>query len=271
MSIKKAVEEELVSAFLYGPVDETKGILLEIGLEVSDVRIIGVSDPAAACAEAVRAVQAGDADILMKGHVPTATLLKAVLNKEAGLLTGSLLNHVGIFQSPNYHKLFVVTDAAMNIAPTIGEKIGIVENAVSLFRTLGVDLPKVAVLGAVETVNLKMPATVDAALLSRMQDCGQLMNCIVEGPLAMDNAISMEAAVDKGIQGAVAGDADILMVPNIECGNMVYKTLNFLGNAKSAGLVVGAKVPIVLTSRADSEMSKYYSIMLAAAISGGIQ
>ncbi len=268
LSVKYALETNLIDVILFGPENDTRAILSEIGMQDFGIEIENVDEPKDACRAAVRAVKNGDAEMLMKGKVGTADLLKEVLNKDADLLKGSLLSHVGLFESPFYHKIFALTDAAMNITPSLEEKTSIVKNSVSLFHSLGVELPKVAILCAVETVNPKMTATMDAAALCKMQERGQIPDCIIDGPLAMDNAISAEAAADKGINSEVAGDADILIVPDINSGNMIYKTLSFLGNAQSAGVIMGAKVPIILTSRADSENSKFNSIMLAASAAG---
>jgi phosphotransacetylase len=199
----------------------------------------------------------------MKGSLHTDELLGAVVARETGLRTGRRISHVFIMDVPTYHKVLVVTDAAINIAPTLEDKVDIVRNAIDLARSLGVEKPKVAVLCAVETVNSKMPATLDAAALCKMADRGQITGGIIDGPLAFDNAISKEAARIKGIQSEVAGDPDILLAPDLEAGNMLAKQLSFLANADSAGLVLGAKVPIILTSRADSVRSRIASCGVA--------
>jgi phosphate butyryltransferase len=199
----------------------------------------------------------------MKGNVSTAGLLKGVLNETEGLKTGNLLSHFSIFEIPQYHKLISVTDVAMNIAPTLKEKIGILTNALSYMKRIGYEKPKVAVIGAVETVNEKMPATMEAAVLSKMAQRKQLPPCLVDGPLAFDNAMSKESAEIKGIVSDVAGDADLLLMPDIEAGNVLYKAFGFMGG-KLAALILGASAPIILTSRADSEESKLNSILLAA-------
>ena len=202
----------------------------------------------------------------MKGLVSTGVLLKAVLNKEHGLRKGAILSHVAIFETPYYHKLLGITDAAMNVAPTFEDKIAIINNAVEVFHLLGEPDPKVAVVGAVETVNQRMESTMHAATLSMMNKRKQITGCIIDGPLALDNAISKKAAEVKHIQSDVAGDVDIIVAPDINGANFLYKSLNFLGGATAAAVIMGAKVPIVLTSRADSEKIKFYSIALAAAI-----
>jgi phosphate butyryltransferase len=202
----------------------------------------------------------------MKGLVSTAPLLKAVLNKEEGLRKGNTLSHFALIESPNYHKLFGVTDAAMNIAPEFHEKVDILNNAVDVFHGLGKENPKVAVLGPLEVVNPKIDSTAHAAMLAKMNNRGQIKNCLVDGPFAVDNAVSKEAAEHKGIYSEVAGDADILMTPELNSGNILYKTLMFMGGCTSAAVIMGAKVPVVLTSRADTEKSKMMSIALAAAM-----
>ena len=202
----------------------------------------------------------------MKGLVSTGILLKAVLNKEYGLRTGSILSHVAIFESPFYHKLLGVTDAAMNVDPSLEDKIGIINNAVKVFHKLGNPNPKVAIVGSVETINPKMEATMHAATISMMNYRKQITGCIIDGPLAIDNAVSKKSSELKNITSDVAGDVDLILAPDIDGANILYKSLNFLGGATAAAVIMGAKVPIVLTSRADSEKSKFLSIALAAII-----
>jgi phosphate butyryltransferase len=223
-----------------------------------------VPDNERAVETAVKMVSRGDGDILMKGNIPTPTLLKAVLNKEWGLRSGQLLSHFALFEVAAYHKLIGVTDVAMNIAPNLQDKIAIINNSVAYLNKLGIRKPKVAVLGAIEMVNEHMQATLDAALLSKMNQRDQIRNCLIDGPLAFDNAVSFESAEHKKIKSQVAGDTDILLIPDIEVGNVLYKSLVFFAHAKVASLVLGASAPIVLTSRSDSEQAKYDSILLAA-------
>jgi phosphotransacetylase len=192
--------------------------------------------------------------------------MKAVLNKENGLRSSDLLSHVGVFETPHYHKLLFVTDGGLNIAPDINKKVSIINNAVKLTKALGIEKPKIAGLCAIELVNQDMPATIDAALLTMMNKRGQLKDCIFEGPLAMDNAVSSESAKIKGIESSISGDVDILLVPDIEAGNMVVKALTYLAGASWGGIVLGAKCPIVLVSRADSYEAKLYSIAIAVAM-----
>jgi phosphate butyryltransferase len=215
----------------------------------------------------VRMVNNKQADVLMKGKIGTSTLLKHVLNKEWGLRTGNLLSHFALFEVETYHKVIAVTDVAMNIAPNLKDKISIINNSVNCLIKLGYTMPKVAVLGAVEMVNESMEATLDAALLSKMNQRDQIRNCIIDGPLAFDNAVSLESAKHKGIRSEVAGDTDLLLMPDIEVGNVLYKSLVFFARAKVAAVILGARVPIVLTSRSDSEQAKYDSILLSAAAS----
>jgi phosphate butyryltransferase len=212
---------------------------------------------------AVRAVSTKEANVLMKGNIPTSALLKAVLNKEYGLRTGNVLSHVAVFEVPDYNRFTIVTDAGMNIAPDLEQKAQIIKNAAALARAVGIEYPKVAPIAAVEIVNPAMQATIDAAALSMMNKRGQITGCIVDGPLALDNAVSALAAEHKGIQSEVAGRADILLVPTIEVGNVLYKSLIYFAKAKVGAVIAGAKAPIVLTSRADSAESKLYSLALA--------
>lgn len=236
------------------------------GFAMEGIDVFHEPDNAAACALAVRLIREGKADILMKGMVATGILVKAMLDKEGGLLKGGLLSHLAFFETPYYPKLLCITDAALNIAPDINDKVSIVVNAVNAYHSLGINEPRVAILAPVETVNQKMEATVHGAMLTQMQRRKQIKGCLVDGPLALDNAISAEAAHHKGLNSEVAGQADILVAPDLNAGNVLYKSLNFLGGAVSAAIVAGAAVPVVLTSRADDEKSKYLSIALAVAM-----
>jgi phosphate butyryltransferase len=212
---------------------------------------------------AVRAVSTKEATVLMKGNIPTSVLLKSVLNKEYGLRTGNILSHVAVFEIPDYDRFTIVTDAGMNIAPDLEEKAQMIRNAAAIARAIGIEYPKVAPIAAVEVVNPAMQATIDGAALTIMNKRGQITGCIVDGPLALDNAVSALAAEHKGIQSEVAGRADILLVPAIEVGNVLYKSLIYFAKAKVGAVIAGAKAPIVLTSRADSAESKLYSLALA--------
>jgi len=265
-SVISAARDGYIEPILVGDKEAIQNIASENNLDISGVRMIHEPDTEVAVEIAVKMVRSNQADILMKGKVGTSTLLKAVLNKEWGLRTGTLLSHIAIFEVEAYHKLIAVTDVAMNIAPNLQDKIAIVNNSVACLNRLGVELPKVAVLGAVEMVSENMQATLDAALLSKMNQRDQIKHCIIDGPLAFDNAISLDSANHKGIRSDVAGDTDLLLMPDIEVGNVLYKSLVFFAHAKVAAVILGAIVPIVLTSRSDSDQAKYDSILLAAAV-----
>lgn len=267
-AIKKAVEEGVVYPILVGNKSEIEKVANSIQFDLSNIEIINNDDnDSLHSAEiAIEQIHKGKASILMKGNIATGTLLKAVLNKEKGLRKSKILSHVAFFESPYYHKLLCVTDVAMNISPSLEDKVHILNNAVEACHKIGIDRPKVAVVAAVETVNPKMKATIEAAELTEMNKNGVITGCVVDGPLAIDNAISKDAAALKGITGEVAGDCDIILAPYIEAGNMFYKALNFLGGASVAAIIMGATVPIVLTSRADSTQSKFMSIALAASM-----
>jgi phosphate butyryltransferase len=265
-AISNASSEGIIEPVLVGKETEIRRICDEIGFSLDNIEVIDVPDAFEACLEATKLIGQGKAEILMKGLVSSGLLLKAVLNKEFGLRTGSLLSHVALFETPYYHKLLAVTDAAMNVDPCLEEKIDIIKNAVKVFHGLNNPNPKVAIIGSVETINPKMEATMHAATISMMNYRNQIKGCIIDGPLALDGAISKEAAALKDITSDVAGDADLILAPDINGANILYKSLNFLGGATSAAVIMGAKVPIVLTSRGDTEKSKFLSIALAAAI-----
>lgn len=262
-----AARDGFIEPILVGDREVIQRIAAENNMDITGLRVVHEPDTEMAVEIAVRMVRSNQADILMKGKVGTSSLLKGVLNKEWGLRSGSLLSHFAIFEVAAYHKLIAVTDVAMNIAPNLQDKIAIVNNSVACLNRLGVEMPKVAVLGAVEMVSENMQATLDAALLSKMNQRDQIRNCIIDGPLAFDNAISLESAVHKGIRSDVAGDTDLLIMPDIEVGNVLYKSLVFFAHAGVAAVILGATAPIVLTSRSDSDQAKYFSILLAAAIS----
>ncbi|MCK5808398.1 bifunctional enoyl-CoA hydratase/phosphate acetyltransferase [bacterium] len=265
-AVFKAMSEKIVKPILVGDKKEIEEISKELNQSLDGIDIIDEKLPKQAVAIAVALIREGKADILMKGLVSSADLLRGVLNKEKGLRKGSTISHVALFEIPTYHKLLAVTDAAMNVAPNFKEKVAIVNNTVELFHKLGVKQPKVAVVAAVETVNEKMEATVHAAMLTSMCKRNQIKGCILDGPLAVDNAVSKEACDHKGIVSEVGGDSDIIVCPDIEAANVMYKTLNFLAGAKAAAVIMGASVPIVLTSRADTNEAKHFSIALAAAM-----
>ncbi len=256
----------LVEAILIGNEKKIREIAGKLKLDVSQMKIINEETDAQAVRTAVKMVREKQADILMKGFVATATFLRGVLDKENGLRKGDVLSHFALFEIPTYHKLLGLSDAAMIPAPDFKTKVAIVNNAVEFMNKLGYTKPKVAVLAAVEMVNEAMIATTEAALLSKMNQRGQIKNCIIDGPLAYDNAVSAASAKHKGIISDVAGDADLLIAPDIEAGNMLYKSWGFSANAQLAAVVLGAAAPIVLTSRSDTEESKQASIIMAAAI-----
>jgi phosphate acetyltransferase len=263
----EAAEQGLIAPILVGPVARIEELAEKTETDLNGVRLVDAPHSHAAARKAVELIARGEAEVLMKGSLHTDELLGAVVAKESGLRTGRRISHVFIMDVPTYHKVLIVTDAAINIAPTLEEKVDICQNAIDLVTLLSARRPKVAILAAVETVNSKMPATLDAAALCKMADRGQISGAVVDGPLAFDNAISKDAAQIKGIQSAVAGDPDILLAPDLEAGNILAKLLTFLSDADSAGLVVGARVPIILTSRADSVRSRIASCgvaMLAA-------
>lgn len=261
-AVNAAKDLGIANAILVGDKDEIAKAALECKVDINKFELIGTKDKSEACRTAVELVSSGKAQILMKGLVDTSVILKAVLDEKIGLRTGNVLSHVAVFDVPGYDRLFYVTDAAMNIAPDLLQKKQIIENAVQVANALGNDDPKVAMLAAVEKVNPKMQATVDAAELVRMNAAGELTGCTLGGPFALDNAVSVEASKHKGITHPVAGYADILMVPTIEAGNMLYKSMVYFARAKNAGIIVGAKAPVVLTSRADSDEAKLNSIAI---------
>ncbi len=266
-AVVKAWKENIIEPILIGDKEEIQNICASNNYDISGLRIIHEPETEMSVEMAVKMVSSKQADILMKGMVGSSTLLRCVLNKEWGLRTGNLLSHFALFEVETYHKVIAVTDVAMNIAPNLKDKIAIVNNAIACLNALGYSMPKVAVLGAVEMVNENMEATLHAALLSKMNQRDQIKNCIIDGPLAFDNAVSLESAQHKGIRSEVAGDTDLLLMPDIEVGNVLYKSLVFFAKAKVASIILGAMVPIVLTSRSDSEQAKFDSILLSAAAS----
>jgi phosphate acetyltransferase len=258
-----AGKQGLIVPILVGPAATIAEIARAKGIDLGGIEVVDVEGSRASAAKAVELVRQGKAELLMKGSLHSDELLAAVIAKETGLRTGRRLSHVFLMDVPTYHKVLIVTDAAINIAPTLEDKVDICQNAIDLARTFGIERPKVAILAAVETVNSKMPATLDAAALCKMAERGQIKGGLLDGPLAFDNAISRDAAKMKGITSEVAGDPDILLAPDLEAGNMMAKQLSFLANADSAGLVLGARVPVILTSRADSLRSRVASCAVA--------
>jgi len=264
MAVEKARSKGLTKAILIGDTGKIKSIFKKTNIDESNYDLIDSKGEESSVSEAVSLVRKGTAQVLMKGLCSTSVFLKAILNKESGLRSGNVLSHLSFFESPNYHKILMMSDAAINIAPDLSVKISIVENALSATHKLGYNNPKIALISAIEKVNpIGMPSTADAAIIAKMADRGQIKGGIIDGPLAVDNALSLQSCEVKGLKTKVGGDADICIVPNIETGNVFYKLLTILGNAKVAGIIVGAQVPVVLSSRSDSEESKYLSIITA--------
>ncbi|MBO8160874.1 MAG: phosphate butyryltransferase [Thermosipho sp. (in: Bacteria)] len=262
-AVERARKEGIVNAILVGNINKIREIAKRNSIDLSLYEVIDKPFEGDAVKTAVSLVAEKKADFVMKGKIKTGDLMREVLKEEYGLRTGRTLSLVSIFDIPTYHKLLIVSDAGMTIAPTLEQKVDIINNAVFVAKkALEVENPKVAILGAVEIVNSKMPVTIEAAILSKMNNRNQIKGCIVDGPFALDNAVSEEAAKHKGIVSPVAGDADILIMPDIEAGNIFYKAMVFLGSAKVASTIVGAKVPVALTSRADSDETKLLSLAL---------
>lgn len=268
LSVEEARKKGVVDGILVGDSIKIEKVAKELDIDLSNYKIIDKTDDVEAARQAVLEVSSGRADMLMKGLVDTSVVLKAALDKEIGLRGAGILSHVAVFEIENYDRLFFITDAAMNIAPDVEAKKKIIDNSVKVARALGIEIPKVACICAKEKMNQKMPDTVDAHELEEMSKRGEIENCVVGGPFALDNAVSLEAAKHKGIDHEVAGMADILLAPDIEGGNILYKSISYFARSKGAGLIVGATAPIILTSRADSEETKLNSIILGAMTAG---
>lgn len=262
-AINEAMNLGIVEPILIGKQNEIEDMIQSGGYDRSKFTIIDSKDDEVSSYKALDLIRNNEAQILMKGLIDTKVLLKAVVNKELGIRDAKILSHVGLIGFDDLDRILFVTDGAMLIAPSVEEKSYIIENAVKLAKTLGITFPKVGMVSAVEKVNPKMQSTVDAEAVVKLNESGAIKGCIVGGPFAIDNLVSMESVKHKGIHHPVAGCADILVFPGIDAGNVFYKTSVFLGHAKSAGIVLGAKSPIVLTSRADSSITKLYSIALA--------
>ncbi|CFX46762.1 Phosphate acetyltransferase [Candidatus Filomicrobium marinum] len=258
-----AAEAGMIVPLLVGPEQKIRAVAQSCGLDISGVELIDTPHSHAAAERAVELVREGKAELLMKGSLHSDELLAAVTNREKGLRTGRRISHVFVMDVPTHAQTLFITDAAVNITPDLMAKRDIIQNAIDLFVALGMGSPKVAILSAVETVNPSLPSTIDAAALCKMADRGQITGGELDGPLAFDNAISLEAARIKGIKSAVAGQAQILVVPDLEAGNMLAKNLTFLSNADAAGIVLGARVPIILTSRADNLRTRMASCAVA--------
>lgn len=266
-SVRMAYDKGIIkSALLTGDQEAIIAAAARAGIDISPFEIVHAPEKADACLEAVRLVRNGRADLPMKGFVDTSVVLKALLNRDEGLRTGGLISHVGVLQIEGYDRLFLLSDSAMNIAPSVVDKVKIIENSVTVAAALDIDQPKVAVLCAVEKVNPAMQATLDAQELTEMNQRGEIKNCLVKGPLSLDNAVSPEAARHKGVEHPVAGNADILLMPDIEAGNILIKSIEYFAPSQKAGVIIGAKRPLVLTSRASSDMTKMNSIALGVLV-----
>jgi phosphate butyryltransferase len=264
----KAVQNGLVNAVLIGDQPRIHAICLSLGMDTSLIRILHQPDDRMAAEAAVQMIRTGDGDILMKGLISTDKFIRAILDKEKGLVEkGNVLSHVTVLGNPNYYKLLVASDVAVLPLPDLGQKIQLIRYMVKTAAALGIQVPKVAVIAPSEQVLAQLDSSKDAAILSKMCERGQIPGCLVDGPLALDIAVDREAAEIKGIRGEVAGDADCLLFPNLDAGNVFYKTNMKLAGAESAAMLVGASVPVVLTSRGDSTLTKQYSIALASLVS----
>ena len=259
-----AARQGIIAPILVGNADRIRKAAKMAHCDISNAEIVPADTPHAAAAEAVRLINAGRADALMNCHLHTDELLHEVVKKEGGLRGTRRLSHVFVMDVPGLDHMLLISDAAINIAPNLEEKVDITQNAIDLAIALGIKQPRVGILSAVETVTPKIPSTLDAAILSKMAERGQIKGGIVDGPLAMDNAVDISSAKTKGITSLVAGYADILIAPNIEAGNMLAKELSFIAHAEGAGIVLGARVPVILTSRADDEKARLASCAVAA-------
>jgi phosphate butyryltransferase len=263
-ALARAVNEKSAQAILIGDKKKTEDIAQQFKIDPKIFTVIDEPDYKKAASRAVAMVRNKEADVLMKGLVDTAVYARAYLDKENGLMTGATVSHIGVFQVPNYPRLLIVTDAAQIPYPDFGQKVDLINHAVTVAKKLGIETPKVAVLAATEKVNPKWPCSLEAAQLSKMCDRGQIKGCIIDGPLSLDAAVSPECAKGKGISSPVAGYADILVTPDIQAGNILYKCLTQLAGAAVAAMVIGTSAPVVLTSRTDHDDAKFYSIVLAA-------
>ncbi len=259
-----AAQAGLITPILVGPAERIKWFAVACGLDIAGMRIEPTAHSHESAARAVALVRAGDAKMLMKGALHTDELMHEVLLPATGLRTGRRMSHVYVMEAPGYARLLFVTDAAVNVVPRLQDKRWIVQNAIDLAQALGVETPRVAILAAVELVNPAMPATIDAAALCKMADRGQITGGVLDGPLAYDDVVSPAAAAEKKIVSAVAGRADVLVVPDLEAGNMLAKSLTFMAGAAGAGVVMGASAPIVLTSRADDTRTRLASCAVAS-------
>lgn len=259
-----AFQQGIIEPILIGPESKIRAVAEEFAIDLQGIRIVNVRHSHEAAAMAVTLVRTGDAEALMKGSLHTDELMSEVIARASGLRTARRISHVFVMHVPTYHRPLLITDAAINIEPDLEVKADIVQNAIDLAQVLGIAVPKVAILSAVETINPKIQSTLDAAALCKMADRGQIKGGVLDGPLAFDNAVSIEAAKTKGIKSLVAGEAEILVVPDLVSGNMLAKQLEYLAGALTAGVVLGASAPIILTSRADSAETRIASCAVAA-------
>jgi phosphate acetyltransferase len=266
MATADAAKAGLIVPILVGPRARIEALAREHGISISGFEMVDAPHSVAAAAEAVKLVRAGRAECLMKGSLHTDELMGAVVAREGGLRTSRRISHCFVMDVPTHDDVLIISDAAVNIAPSLEVKVDIVQNAIDLVRNLGINDVRVAILSAMETVNSKVPSTLEAAALCKMADRGQITGAVLDGPLALDNAISPEAAKIKKIKSEVAGRANVLIVPDLEAGNMLAKSLSFLADADAAGIVLGARVPIILTSRADSVLTRLASCAIASLI-----
>lgn len=265
-AVNLAYENKIITPVLIGDKEKIIEEAAKAGVSVDEWEIIDIPDKQAACEEAARLAGEGKIRLIMKGMVDTSVIMKAVLKKEFGLRKEGALSHIGALEVEGFDRLFYITDSALNIAPDFDTKVAIVKNAVEVAHALGNEEPKVAALCAVEKINEKMPCTLDAAKLAELNREGGIEGCVIGGPFALDNAVSAEAAAHKGVSDPVAGKADVLMVPDIEAGNLLIKSMEYFGHAKKAGVIMGAKIPVALTSRATAPESKMYTIAIAKII-----
>lgn len=265
-AIKNIDEQGIANAILVGDLNRIKTVAGQVEYRISDDQIVNAATEEEVAFKSVLQIREGKADILMKGHISTPILMKAILDRETGLRKGNILSHIAIAEVPSYHKMIVFSDGGINIAPDLKAKQAILENMIHAIRKLQIEKPKVAVLCPIEKVNPKIQETVDAAELQKLAEAGEFGDIILEGPIAMDVALSAQAAEKKGLQSKIAGDTDAFLVPNITSGNAIIKVLMYLANAKVGGLVVGAKVPIILLSRSDKPEEKFNSMILAILI-----
>ncbi|MBQ8662900.1 MAG: bifunctional enoyl-CoA hydratase/phosphate acetyltransferase [Eubacterium sp.] len=268
-AVKEGMDEGIVKPVLVGDKAKIDDISAKIGLVVDEADIYDVPDADEAAQKTVQLIHEGKGDFILKGNIDTSRLLKPVVNKETGLGTGRVMSHFVFDELPYYHKLLVTTDGGMMTYPTLEQKKQIIENTVDVLKKLGYECPKIACVAAVEKVNPKMPETVEADALKQMYLNGEIKDCIIEGPISLDLAIDAESAKIKGFESPVAGDADVILVPNIQVGNVLGKAITFIAKGNMAGFVVGSKVPVVFTSRGSTAKEKFLSLVLAAAVSAG--